>query len=144
MKGSWFIPIGALVLFGCSQDNSVNVSSRFDYSVEQTRSCFCPNGGKAATIFVVSDTIADAVWISDGSHLSPEQWAGFRTINGLFDEMTRWDTSRFNIKVIYDSLHGYPSLLSVYPKAVTNPDSTTSVILDAGVAYKTSNYVNYN
>ncbi len=144
MQGAWFSLIALMLSFGCSKDGSVNVNSTFDYSIEQSRSCFCPYGGQTAKIYVSADTIADALWISDGTHLSPGQRAGYRTIKGLIDEIAHWNTSLFVVNISYDSLNGYPSFLSIYPKAVVTSDSIVGGIFDAGVAYRTGNYIRYN
>ncbi|MCL4539461.1 MAG: DUF6174 domain-containing protein [Bacteroidetes bacterium] len=133
----------AVMLPGCSKDAAVNVNPRYDYSIDQARYCFCPNGGKAVRLFVVADTIADAVWLSDGSHVSHGDWGAYRTIKGLYQEMSRWDTSAVAINVTYDSVYHYPALLSISPKPVVTPDSIVTVISDAEVAYKTYNYIRY-
>ncbi len=118
--------------------------SQCDYSIEQTRDCFCPQGGQPVKLFVASDTIAEAVWISDNTRLSWIEWQRFRTISGLFNEIDRWDTSSsFSVHAEYDTKHNFPSYISITPKPNIVNDTISSIIKDAGVSYRTWNFVSY-
>ncbi|HEY9165811.1 MAG TPA: DUF6174 domain-containing protein [Candidatus Kryptonia bacterium] len=136
MKGICVTVILAVTSFACSKDATVNVKPGYDYSIDQTRLCFCPGSGDSARIYVVADTIFGAISLSDNTPLTISQRTRFRTIKGLLDEMARCDTSIFNIEVRYDSVYGFPAWLSIYPKL-------SSGLYDASLAYSTHNYAKY-
>jgi hypothetical protein len=130
--------------YGCSKNGaSVYDATHYDYSIEQSISCFCPQSGEKVKIYVVSDTIADVIKLSDNSHLSQDSWGRYRTINGLFAEITRWDTSSFSVAVVKDSKYHYPSVVSVQPKPLKINDTMMSIITDVGILYSTSSYIKY-
>jgi hypothetical protein len=142
---SFNLVLFAIVLFsGCAKnDNSVN-NLPFDYSIEQTRDCFCPQGGQPVRLFIVSDTIADAVWIATNEHLTPVEWQRFRSIKGLYNEIAYWDSSSvFQVSASYDSVYHYPTLVSITSKPIVVNDTLVSIIEDANVSYKTWNYTKY-
>ena len=131
-----------MVFLGCSdKGNSVDAGRFFDYSIEQSRSCFCPNGGKSVKLFIAADTVADAVWLSDNVHLNSIERQAYRSIKGLFMEIEYWDTSSiFQVRTIFDSVNHYPSYVSITPKPIILNDSIVGVICDADVSYRTWNY----
>jgi hypothetical protein len=131
-----------LLLSGCSE-NSTGVTELIDYSIDQRLSCFCPNHNVTVRLLVRADTIADAVDLSNKIHLPKNEWERYKTIKGLFEEITSLDTSVFTVKVSYDPVYHYPSFLSVNPKPVYLNDTTVQIIMDAGFSYYTSNYVKY-
>ena len=131
-----------LILSGCSE-NSTEVIESIDYSIDQKLSCFCPNRDVTVRLFVRTDIIADAVDLSNKIHLPKNEWERYKTIKGLFEEITSLDTSIFSVKVSYDPVYHYPSFLSVNPKPVYLNDTTVQIIMDSGFSYYTSNYVKY-
>ncbi len=138
MRNTWIVLITVMVFFGCSKNNSLNVDSKHGYSVEQTVLVpFGPVHPDSARIYVVSDTISDVVSLSNNTHIPRDRWTWYRTIKGLHDEATRWDTSVFEINITYDPVHGYPSWLSIYPKP-------SSGLHDVSIAYRTRNYKECN
>jgi hypothetical protein len=132
------------VLFsGCTiTDNSFSANKPIDYTVEQSISCFCPQSGELVKLFVVNDTIADAVWLSNNNHLNIVERCRFRSIKGLFTEIERWDSSAsFQVSVTYDPMNHYPSRVSIIPRPIIENDSVHGIILDAGISYTTWNYI---
>ena len=145
MKSATFI-FAILILFsGCTKkDESVNIGQTVEYSIDQSRSCFCPQAGEPVRLFVVADTIADAVWIKTNSHLTPGEWHGFRSIKGLFNEIALWDTSSiFQVIASYDSVYHYPSNIDIEPKPIIVDDTIVRIMTDVGVVYTTWNYTKY-
>ena len=106
-----------IILLGC-KENSISGNESVDYSIDQKLSCFCPNSGVTVRLFVRADTIADAVDLSNKIHLPKNEWERYKTIKGLFEEISILDTSVFTVKVSYDPVYHYPSFLSVNPKPV--------------------------
>ncbi len=129
-----------LLLVGC--DAGVNQNDSYDYSIEQQMGCFCPQGGQWVRLFVRADTIAHAIYLSTGLTLSYEEWRPYRTITGLFHEISLHDTSGYNVRVEFDSTHAYPTFVYFNPKPVVHGD-TISTIMDAQVSYTTRNYVRF-
>jgi len=136
MRSLIFISVAFVIFCGCSGDDLlVNDNFKYDYSIEQSRSCFCPYSGEKVKIFVKADTIADIIFLSNKSHLAYNWWQSYRTIKGLFREVSLWDdTVRFAVKVSYDPIFHYPSFISVNPKPFLG-------ITDIGFAYETKNYL---
>ncbi len=121
MKLSIISLIFMIVVIGCSKkDNIVDSIQKFDYSIDQKVSCNCPEVADAR-IFIVADTIGDAISLSDGLHIPHQYWESYRTIKGLHEFISKCDTSLFNIEVEYDSLQFYPSLIAMYPKPDIGP-----------------------
>jgi hypothetical protein len=145
MKSKNIVLLPLLVFFGCSKnDNSTNANQSFDYSIEQSRSCFCPDAGKEIKLFVAGDTIADAIWLSSNTHATYNEWQRYRTIKGLYNEIERWDSSStFQLSVTYDAVYHYPSHVSFTAKPQIVNDTLTVIIKDANISYTTWNYFTY-
>jgi hypothetical protein len=136
-----------MLIDGCyGNEGILDFNNSFDYSIEQSLSCFCPGSHEPARLFIKSDSIVDAVWLSNNIHLSYSERQRFRTIKGLFDYVEHWDSlsSEFQVDVVYDSVYQYPSIVSVYPKPVVINDTVAVVITDADFSYRTWNYIEYN
>ncbi|MEJ2617173.1 MAG: DUF6174 domain-containing protein [Ignavibacteriaceae bacterium] len=131
------------LLFSGCKENSISVIESIDYSIDQKLSCFCPNSGVTVRLFVRADTIADAIDLSEKTHLTKNEWKGYKTIKGLFDEISALDTSIFTVKVSYDPVYHYPAFISANPKPVYVNDTIVQVIMDADFSYSTSNYIEY-
>jgi hypothetical protein len=130
-----------IALFGC--DNSTGENSSYDYSIEQQLGCFCPQGGIWVKLYVRADTIADAITISDNAHLSYEQRKSYKSIKGLFEELSKIDTASYVVKITMDSTKNYPAYLYFNPKPVTRGD-TTQIISDAQMSYTTKLFTKLN
>ncbi len=112
-------------------------------AIEQVRKCFCLGGGREVKIYVKDDVIVEAIDPANKSEIPKDEWNWYRTINGLFDEISSTDTSRFLLEVQYDSRYKYPSLVSIRPKPVVVNDSIIEVIADGDISYSTYNYKKY-
>ena len=89
-----------------------------DYTLLQSRDCFCVYGGRKYLINVRSGKIASIIDPSDGSPLAPEGWGSYLTIPGLFALVKSIDTSAVaQFHVSYDPRYGYPVNLYVDPHA---------------------------
>jgi hypothetical protein len=145
LKSRIYIFLAFFLLTGCTEKgNSVDASRFCDYSIEQSRSCFCPYAGNPVKLYVAADTIADAVWLSNNEHLNSIERQAYRTIEELFMEIEYWDTSStFQVSAIFDSVDHYPSYVSISPKPIIANDTIIGVICDADVSYRTWNYKKY-
>lgn len=87
-----------------------------EYSLLQTRTCFCADGGKKFLITVRSGGIASVVDPTDGGVLAAGRWADFKTIPDLFVLIGSIDTTKAaSLQVSYDSRYGYPVRVFVDP-----------------------------
>ena len=126
------------MIFFCASCDINTEKPNYDYSIDQSLVCFCPPDG-TVRVFVKSDSISDVISLSDNVHLEKSRWSNYRTIKGLFNEITTHDTARFFVNVEMDQYRLYPTLVSINPKPVTY-DSVMIIISDAGYSYITSNY----
>ena len=138
-----FLCIAAISLLLGACDTAVNDNDFYDYSIEQQMGCFCPQGGQWVRLLVRADTIANAINISTGSNLTYEQWRPYRTISGLFDEISLRDTSVYEVRVEIDSTYNYPSFVYFNPKPIVHGD-TVLTVMDAQLSYSTRNYVRFS
>jgi hypothetical protein len=145
MKMKLYIVLCLVPVAGCAEnDGIVSVYRRIDYSIEQSRSCFCPQGGQSVKLFVAADTIADAIWLPNNNHLSYNERQRYRTIKGLYEEIERWDTSStFRVDAEYDPVYHFPSSIHIYPRHVIINDTVVGAIFDADISYITWNYTKY-
>ena len=89
-----------------------------DYSILQSRTCFCVDGGKKFLITVRSGRIAGIVDPADGSVLAQDRWGAFMTIPDLFALVRSIDTTKVaSLLVSYDARYGYPVRVFVDPSA---------------------------
>jgi hypothetical protein len=96
-----------------------------NYSIDQTRSCFCPDAGELVRITVRSDTIFSVVKISDNSIISSPIYFTVDSLFGIID-----NSDNDSLVVRYNSNYGYPEFLDINPQ--WHP-------VDGGVLYETSN-----
>ena len=82
-----------------------------NYTIDQSRSCFCPHGGELMRITVRSDTIAGVVRISDNSIAT---YPYFVSIDSLFGIIRYLKTDSLVIR--YNVQYGYPEYLDVDPQ----------------------------
>lgn len=131
-----------IFLLGCNE-NSISENEPIDYSIDQKLSCFCPNSNVTVKLYIKADTIADVIDISKRIHLPKNEWKRYKTIKGLFEEISTLDTSVFKVEVKYDPVYHYPAYIYVSPKPIHVNDSIIQVIKDADFSYSTSNYTKY-
>lgn len=127
-----------ITLVSCSRESSTQLPSDpeqrwtsfqfHNYTIDQTASCFCPNGGQPMRLTVRSDTVFRVVRISDGTVLSPVEAQGYHSIESLFALIHR--SSGDSLVIRYNSAYGYPELLDVNPQL--HP-------VDGGILYQTAN-----
>jgi hypothetical protein len=84
------------------------------YSIEQTRTCYCPLGAQPMRVAVVSGAVASVTRISDGTTLTPAEAQAYLTVDSLFS-IIRHNTSD-SIVVRYHSTYGYPEYLDINPQ----------------------------
>jgi len=95
------------------------------YSINQRRSCFCPDGGEVVRITVRSDTISSIIRVSDTSVVTNPFYL---TVDSLFGIIRNCETD--SLVVRYNKQYGYPEYLDMNPQL--HP-------VDGGVLYETSN-----
>ncbi len=94
-----------------------------DYSLLQTRTCFCDNGGKAFLVTVRQGSIANVVDPANGGNVPPEKWGEFKTVQGLFDLLKSVDSTKVaTVSASYDTLYGYPRIILLDSSAVRSGD----------------------
>ena len=128
-----------IVLILSSCDAPVDQNTSFDYSIDQSIGCFCTFSGELVRLFVKADTIADAIILADNSRLAYERWSTYKTIKGLYNDISNIDTSVFDVVVTIDTVHNFPSLFYFNPKPMIHGDTVIRVY-DAQMSYTTKNY----
>ncbi len=98
-----------------------------NYSVVQTRGCFCPRGGEPMRITVNADTVVSVVSLWDGTQLSPVEASAYYCIDTLFAAVEHFAGD--SIVVRYDPTFGYPAHVDIEPQL--HP-------VDGGVVYETT------
>ncbi len=99
-----------------------------NYTFEQTRLCFCRDGGEAMRVTVRSDTVSSVMRLSDSSMLSPDQAQYCLTLDSLFGliRAAKYDS----VVISYNAVYGYPERLDIDPQQ--HP-------VDGGVLYLSTN-----
>ena len=127
-----------LCFFGCADNGSQPVQldpygrwrsyGLHNYTIDQTRSCFCPFGGHTMRITVRSDTVASVLNLTDSTAVPSPISLLYLSVDSLFGiiQHTRGDSVITTFNVTY----GYPETLDLYPQL--HP-------VDGGVLYTTSN-----
>jgi hypothetical protein len=138
MRPPLIVLITFVQLCGCIKDNLVVSSTdEYDrwksleihnYTIDQTRSCFCFDGGQPMRLTVRDDTLNMVVRISDGTALSSDASRWYRTIDSLFGHVR--NRGGDSLIVRYNVQYGYPEHLDINPQL--HP-------VDGGVLYTTSN-----
>ena len=138
MKTILFLIPLLLLLNGC--DTIVDENSSYDYSIEQEMGCFCPQGGTWVKLFVKADSVSKAIRISDWYNLSYNEFRYYKSIKGLFDQISDIDTSKYDLKVIMDSKDNYPAYVYFNPKPIVVSGDTVAIAVDGQLSYTTRNY----
>jgi hypothetical protein len=140
MGSSLTVRTGVICLFflGCSDHGSpllppdpFEVWTSYEchnYTIDQSRICFCPLGGRTMRITVRADTIASVVNLSDHSLVPLPFAAYYLTVDSMFGIIHQGGTD--SLMVTYDETYGYPETLDINPQL--HP-------VDGGVLYITSN-----
>jgi len=98
-----------------------------DYTIDQVRTCFCPDAGDAVRITVRSDTIFSLTKVSDGSVVTSPY---YYTVDSLFGIIK--NPNGDSLVVRYNSIYGFPEYLDINPQQ--HP-------VDGGALYETSNLI---
>jgi len=134
------IHIGILLfsLLGCkeqtSQPDPLDPFDRWksynyhDYTIDQVRMCFCPDGGQTMRITVRSDTVSFVRKLSDSSQVLYPASSFYLTVDSLFAIIRASKTD--SLVITYNAQYGYPERLDINPQL--HP-------VDGGVLYQTSN-----
>jgi hypothetical protein len=96
-----------------------------NYSIDQIRSCFCPDAGQSVRITVRSDTIFSIINISNNSIITSSYYF---TVDSLFGIISNSEND--SLVVRYNNIYGFPEFLDINPQ--WHP-------VDGGVLYETSN-----
>jgi len=97
------------------------------YTVDQTRNCYCPNGGEKMRLFIKSDTVSSVVRLSDGTALAYGSFPAYWSVDSMF---TYLKSSKDSMVVRYNDKYGFPEYLDINPQL--HP-------VDGGALYETSN-----
>ena len=122
--------------YGCKKNESIVTNSTnfaYDYTVDQVTLSVVPfqHNGDSVRVYSKADTVKDVRLLSDNSQVDRSMWRYYRTIKGLFTELTKWDTTSFIIIDTMNMQYNYPRYISIQPK----PGLT-----GVGYIFKTSNY----
>jgi hypothetical protein len=102
------------------------------YIIQQAVNCFCIDGGTVFEVTVTAGTITVVRRLPGLEVVPVDQYARFRTIDQLFDEIrAALKKDGVLLHVEYNSSMGYPTVVSLDP--VRNA-------VDDEVAYQTSNF----
>lgn len=125
-------------IFGCEElTNTTDYSTHYiqwrsnnihDYTIEQARYCFCPNGGLKVQVTVRADSVFSVMRLSDSMIIPYPNSERYVSIDSLFSIIENNETD--SLVVEYDSIYGYPTKLDINPQL--HP-------VDGGVLYETSN-----
>jgi hypothetical protein len=96
-----------------------------NYSINQIRSCFCPDAGEIVCITVRSDTIFSVVKLSDTTIVTSPVYF---TVDSLFGIIK--NSKSDSLVTRYNTIYGFPEFLDINPQ--WHP-------MDGGVLYETSN-----
>ena len=96
-----------------------------NYSIDQVRTCFCPDGGVVVRLTVKSDSIFSITKVSDGSLITSPY---YYTVDSLFGIINNPKGDSLVIK--YNAKYGFPEYLDINPQQ--HP-------VDGGVLIESSN-----
>jgi hypothetical protein len=96
-----------------------------DYTIDQSRECYCIGAGVTVRLTVRADTIANVTKLSGTDTMFSQYYC---TVDSLFAFIRR--VSPDSLVVKYNSQYGYPEHLDLYPQM--HP-------VDGGEVYETSN-----
>ncbi|MCX6151100.1 MAG: DUF6174 domain-containing protein [Ignavibacteriales bacterium] len=124
MKRTLRFAILMLILFGCKEKSTEPVPitpfeqwrsfNIHNYTIEQTRSCFCFYGGERMRITVQSDTVSSVMKLSDSTIILYPASKNFLSIDSLFGIIQNSRTD--SLVVIYNLKYDYPEKLDINPQ----------------------------
>jgi len=126
----------SLCAFSCKTTSITRIDDSgisYEYSIDQTISAH-PIGWAPVRIFVNSDTICAVAIIETGEYRPYTSWKYYKTIKGLFKEITRLDTACYEIRVTMDNSNQYPQEIFYKSKPCGG------VVSDESCTIATTNY----
>lgn len=99
-----------------------------NYTIDQIRQCFCPNGTEKMRVVVRDDTVTSVVRLSDNKELSYFEARYYMPVDSLFKKVL--NPGQDSIVVSFNQKFGYPEMLDINPQL--HPQ-------DGGVLFYTSN-----
>jgi hypothetical protein len=138
MKQTFYFFV-AILFFITGCDSPTEVSNHFDYSIEQKMDCYCSQNDIWVNLFITSDTVSNAIRISDNKQLNYNEFKYYKSIKELFEWISETDTTVYNLVVSTNSEYNFPSFIFIYPKPVVT-DTITWIIADGELSYSTKNY----
>jgi len=98
-----------------------------NYTIEQTRSCFCIHGGEKMRLLVKSDTVFSVMRVADGAVLSYAESRVYWSVEQLFSFI---GSSQDSLVIRYHPIYGFPEYLDIDPQL--HP-------VDGGALYESAN-----
>ena len=136
MNNHFYIVILSLCILSCTKETPTeppldplekwHFFHIHNYTIDQTRTCYCINGGMKVRLTVRSDTIYSAVHVFDGSTLSYSETQSYCAVEKLFSII---HTVSDSMVIRYNEQYGYPEYLDIDPAGHPR---------DAGVLYETT------
>jgi hypothetical protein len=137
MKSWKYIVLLLFVAVACKKETSTEpLSDPFErwrsfgihnYTIDQVRTCFCPNASIPMRLTVRSDTVFSVTRISDGTAITFSESQPYWSVEKLFANIKSLQDS---MVIRYNDKYGYPEYLDINPAG--HP-------VDAGALYQTSN-----
>jgi hypothetical protein len=83
-----------------------------DYEYVVRNQCFCPLGGVAVRVVVVSGSVQSATIVESGQPVPPSSASAYRDVEGLFGVIEEAIERRaVRLDAVYDGTYGFPSLV---------------------------------
>ena len=98
-----------------------------DYTIDQTRWCYCAGGGQTVRLVIRSRVITSVTSLSDSLHASLPPSTMYLTVDSMFILIRNPGSD--SLVVSYNPEYGYPERLDINPQM--HP-------VDGGVVYQTS------
>ncbi|HEX2867771.1 MAG TPA: DUF6174 domain-containing protein [Ignavibacteriales bacterium] len=99
-----------------------------NYTIDQIRQCYCPNGGEKMRVTVRDDTVMSVIRQSDNKELSYSEARWYLTVGSLFRKLQ--NPGQDSVTFSFNAVFGYPETVDINPQL--HPQ-------DGGAAYYTSN-----
>ena len=126
--------ISLMLLLSCKQTTQPSQMSPYDqwkslnihnYTIDQSRECYCIGAGVTVRLTIQADTIANVTKLSGTDTMFSQLYC---TVDSLFAFIRRIPPDSLIVR--YNSQYGYPEHLDLYPQM--HP-------VDGGEVYETSN-----
>ncbi len=99
-----------------------------NYALEQTRLCFCIDGGRKAILNIANDSILSGFYADNNEEINESFIVNHKSVTELFDWLDHLATiSPHKLEVDYDSLTGYPTRIYV-DKVETMVDEEIAIV----------------